>query len=139
DLYEAVELLCGRADPPPLPPPPPVAPRPHPDMADVRGQAGARRAVEVAAAGGHNLLMVGPPGSGKTMLARRLPGILPPPTLPELLEITRIHSIAGLLTSAGRAAGRPFRAPHHSASQAALIGGRTLRPGEVTLAHPSVE
>jgi magnesium chelatase family protein len=138
DLYEAVEMLCGRADPPPPPAPPPPAPRPHPDMADVRGQAGARRAIEVAAAGGHNVLMVGPPGSGKTMLARRLPGLLPPPTLPELLEITRIHSIAGLLNGGGRATGRPFRAPHHSASQAALIGGRSLRPGEVTLAHRGV-
>jgi magnesium chelatase family protein len=138
DLYEAVEMLCGRADPPPPPPPPPMAAISQPDMADVRGQAGARRAVEVAAAGGHNLLMVGPPGSGKTMLARRMPGILPPPTLSELLEITRIHSVAGLLNGSGRAHGRPFRAPHHSASQAALIGGRTLRPGEVTLAHRGV-
>lgn len=138
DLYEAVELLCGRADPPPLPPPPAPTPTNHPDMADVRGQAGARRAIEVAAAGGHNVLMVGPPGSGKTMLARRLPGLLPPPTPAELLEITRIHSIAGLLNGSGRAAGRPFRAPHHSASQAALIGGRNLRPGEVTLAHRGV-
>lgn len=138
DLYEAVEMLCGRADPPPLPPPPASVPINHPDMADVRGQAGARRAIEVAAAGGHNVLMVGPPGSGKTMLARRLPGLLPPPTPAELLEITRIHSIAGLLNGSGRAAGRPFRAPHHSASQAALIGGRSLRPGEVTLAHRGV-
>jgi magnesium chelatase family protein len=73
------------------------------------------------------------------MLARRLPGLLPPPTLPELLEITRIHSIAGLLNGGGRATGRPFRAPHHSASQAALIGGRSLRPGEVTLAHQRVQ
>ena len=138
DLYEAVEMLCGRADPPPLAPQPPPTASPHPDMVDVRGQPAARRAIEVAAAGGHNLLMVGPPGSGKTMLARRLPGLLPPPTLPELLEITRIHSIAGLLNGGGRAAGRPFRAPHHSASHAALIGGRNLRPGEVTLAHRGV-
>ena len=138
DLYEAVEMLCGRADPPPPSAPAPDPPSPHPDMSDVRGQTAARRAIEIAAAGGHNLLMVGPPGSGKTMLARRLPGILPPPTLPELLEITRIHSVAGLLSGGGRAAGRPFRAPHHSASQAALIGGRLLRPGEVTLAHRGV-
>ncbi len=137
DLYETVEVLCGRADPAELPPLPPAEPRPQPDMSDVRGQAGARRAIEVAAAGGHNLLMVGPPGSGKTMLARRLPGILPPPSLPELLEITRIHSIAGLLAG-GPAHGRPFRAPHHSASHAALIGGASLRPGEVTLAHRGV-
>jgi magnesium chelatase family protein len=109
-----------------------------PDLAEVRGQAAARRALEIAAAGTHNLLMVGPPGSGKTMLARRLPGIMPPPTLPELLEITRIQSVAGLLNGNGRAYGRPFRAPHHSASHAALIGGSRLRPGEVTLAHRGV-
>jgi len=116
-----------------------VAPAaPPPDLSEVRGQAAARRALEIAAAGGHNLLMVGPPGSGKTMLARRLPGILPPASVPELLEITRIHSVAGLLNGHGRAPGRPFRAPHHSASQAALIGGSRLRPGEVTLAHHGV-
>ena len=100
-------ILAGRADPPPLPrrrrgPPPPL-----PTCADVRGQAAARRALEIAAAGGHNLLMVGPPGSGKTMLARRLPGILPPPPLEELLEITRIQSVAGLLRGGARACGPP--------------------------------
>jgi magnesium chelatase family protein len=82
--------------------------------------------------------MVGPPGSGKTMLARRLPGIMPPPSLPELLEITRIQSVAGTLNGHGRAYARPFRAPHHSASQAALVGGSSLRPGEVTMAHRGV-
>ena len=104
-------------------------------MADVRGQQDARRALEIAAAGGHNLLMIGPPGAGKTMLARRLPGILPEPTFEEAVEITRIHSVAGL--SSGRLADeRPFRAPHHTISHAGLIGGgSTPRPGEITLAH----
>jgi magnesium chelatase family protein len=138
DLYEAVQILAGRADPAPVQPAAarstPVA---GPDLADVRGQAAARRALEIAAAGAHNMLMVGPPGSGKTMLARRLPGIMPPPTVAELLEISRIHSVAGLLEG-GRASGRPFRAPHHSASAAAIVGGSTLRPGEVTLAHRGV-
>jgi magnesium chelatase family protein len=138
DLYEAVQILAGRADPAPVPPPAPDGcTAGEPDLADVRGQAAARRALEIAAAGGHNMLMVGPPGSGKTMLARRLPGIMPRPTLSELLEISRIHSVAGLLEG-GRAPGRPFRAPHHSASAAAIVGGHTLRPGEVTLAHRGV-
>jgi magnesium chelatase family protein len=138
DLYEAVQILSGRADPTPVPAiggePPPAGP----DLRDVCGQPAARRALEIAAAGHHNLLMVGPPGSGKTMLARRLPGIMPPPSLPELLEITRIQSVAGTLNGHGRAYARPFRAPHHSASQAALVGGSSLRPGEVTMAHRGV-
>jgi magnesium chelatase family protein len=138
DLYEAVQILAGRADPTPVPSaggePPPAGP----DLRDVCGQPAARRALEIAAAGHHNLLMVGPPGSGKTMLARRLPGIMPPPSLPELLEITRIQSVAGTLNGHGRAYARPFRAPHHSASQAALVGGSSLRPGEVTMAHRGV-
>src|SRR4051794_22975664 len=109
-----------------------------PDLAEVRGQRDARRALEIAAAGGHSLLMVGPPGAGKTMLARRLPGILPLPTFDEAVEITRIHSIAGL--SDGRlATERPFRAPHHTISAPGLIGGgSTPRPGEITLAHRGV-
>jgi len=110
------------------------------DFAEVRGQDHAKRALEVAAAGGHNLLMVGPPGSGKTMLARRLPTILPAPTLPEALATTKIHSVAGVL-SAGQAlvATRPFRAPHHTISDAGLIGGGSYpRPGEVSLAHHGV-
>jgi magnesium chelatase family protein len=114
------------------------AERSGPDLAEVRGQHDARRALEIAAAGGHSLLMVGPPGAGKTMLARRLPGILPHPTFDEAVEITRIHSIAGL--SDGRlATERPFRAPHHTISAPGLIGGgSTPRPGEITLAHRGV-
>ncbi len=110
------------------------------DLADVRGQAYARTALEVAAAVGHNLLMVGPPGSGKTMLARTLLGILPPLSPDEALEVTAIYSAAGHLpVGAGLAEERPFRAPHHSASVAALVGGGPgLRPGEVTLAHRGV-
>lgn len=110
------------------------------DFADVRGQDHAKRALEVAASGGHNLLMVGPPGSGKTMLARRLPTILPPPTLQEALATTKIHSVAGVLPP-GQAlvATRPFRAPHHTISDAGLIGGGAYpRPGEVSLSHHGV-
>jgi magnesium chelatase family protein len=110
------------------------------DLAEVRGQALARRALEVAAAGAHNLLLVGPPGSGKTMIARRLPGILPRLTFDEALECTSIHSVAGLLApGAGLLSSRPFRAPHHTISSAALVGGGTIpRPGEISLAHHGV-
>jgi magnesium chelatase family protein len=110
------------------------------DLADVRGQARARRALEVAAAGGHNLLLVGSPGAGKTMLARRLSTILPSLARSEALEVTQLHSVAGLLPPAGLISERPFRSPHQSVSMAGLLGGGTalLRPGEVSLAHHGV-
>jgi magnesium chelatase family protein len=110
------------------------------DLSDVRGQAHAKRALEVAAAGGHNLLLVGPPGAGKSMLARRLPGILPPMSMDEMLETTRIHSVAGLLAGERHVVTqRPFRRPHHTVSYAGLVGGGSVpRPGEVSLAHNGV-
>ena len=111
-----------------------------PDMSDVRGQGLAKRALEIAAAGSHNVLFVGPPGSGKTMLARRLPGILPPLSVTEALEATRVHSVAGILPKeAALVSRRPFRAPHHTISDAGLVGGGApLRPGEASLAHNGV-
>ena len=110
-----------------------------PDLRDVKGQESAKRALEIAAAGGHNLLFNGPPGSGKSMLAARLPSILPPMTPRELLDVSMIHSVAGALAGGALTDRRPFRAPHHSASMPALVGGGTgARPGEVSLAHNGV-
>jgi magnesium chelatase family protein len=141
-LFEAVKVMCS--------------PRPEPaqtdaicsdtgpssadDLSEVKGQTLGRRAIEIAAAGAHHLLMTGPPGAGKTMLARRLPGLLPPLTFDDALTVTTIHSVAGLLGPAGGLiASRPFRAPHHTCSDVALVGGGSIpRPGELSLAHAGV-
>ena len=109
------------------------------DMHDVKGQERAKRALEIAAAGRHHLLMVGSPGSGKSMLAARLPGILPPLSATEALETSMIHSLSGLLDEGGISRDRPFREPHHTASMAAIVGGgRSAKPGEISLAHNGV-
>lgn len=113
--------------------------RPDLDLRDVKGQESAKRALEIAAAGGHNLLMVGPPGSGKSMMAARLPGLLPPLSASELLDVSMIQSVAGLLERGRLTRSRPFRAPHHSASMAAMVGGgQKAKPGEASLAHHGV-
>ena len=118
----------------------PHKPMPSGDYADVRGQSGAKRALEIAAAGGHNLLLVGPPGCGKTMLAQRLPSILPPMSVNESLDVTKIYSVAGLLgTTPHLVSERPFRSPHHTISEVALVGGGSIpKPGEISLAHHGV-
>jgi magnesium chelatase family protein len=140
-LAEAVRALndpaAARCSPPP---PNPVASEPAADFSDVRGQALAKRALEVAAAGAHNILLIGPPGAGKTMMARRVPAVLPPLSFDEALEVTSIHSVAGLLAPGlGLLDTRPFRAPHHTISDVALVGGGSVpRPGEISLAHHGV-
>jgi magnesium chelatase family protein len=137
-LGRLADLFHGRWAPAVASPRAAPEPVPGPDLADVRGQDDAKRALEIAAAGGHNLLMIGPPGVGKTMLARRLPGILPPPAFDEAFEITQIRGVAGLVATS-LASERPFRAPHHTVSPQGLVGGGAYpRPGEITLAHRGV-
>ena len=138
----AAALRDPEASPPPdaLPHPPGPDHPPELDFAEVKGQIATKRALEIAVAGGHNVLLIGPPGSGKSMLAQRLPSIFPPMTLDESLEATRIHSVAGLIANGeGLLRRRPFRSPHHSTSDAGLVGGGPrLLPGEVTLAHHGI-
>jgi magnesium chelatase family protein len=135
-LADALHWLAGHRELDRVPPPAPAAPAAAADLADIRGHETGKRALCVAAAGGHNLLLVGPPGSGKTALCRRLPGLLPPPTPAERLQILQVHTAAGL---PGLPWGRPLRAPHHTSSCASLLGGGAdVRPGEATLAHLGV-
>ena len=139
-LLQLCAHLCGRET---LRPasfnPAAAAPPKQPDLADVRGQAQARRALEIAASGGHHLLMQGPPGTGKSMLAARLPGILPPMSEEEAMQTAAIHSVAGLAVDPSTWRVRPFRSPHHTSSGVALVGGSSIpRPGEVSLAHNGV-
>ncbi|MCA9570144.1 MAG: ATP-binding protein, partial [Myxococcales bacterium] len=138
DLAQVVRWLTAEEDPPIASAPEAVASTASPDLADVRGQHRARQALEIAAAGGHHLLLMGPPGCGKSMLARRLPSILPPLAFEGALETSQVHSAAGLLPRGGVLRDRPFRAPHHTVTVAGLVGDRTLRPGEIALAHNGV-
>ena len=138
-LTEATQHLTGQQPLAPARPGEVSAPMAPRDLRDVKGQERAKRALEIAAAGRHHLFMVGPPGSGKSMLAARLPGILPPLSALEALETSMVHSLSGLLNEGGISRSRPFREPHHTASMAAMIGGgRGARPGEVSLAHNGV-
>ena len=138
-LGDVVRHFTGKAVLPPARAGEAAAPRLLPDLSEVKGQERAKRALEIAAAGRHHLLLVGSPGSGKSMLAARLPGILPPLTPREALETSMIHSLAGLLDEGGISRARPFREPHHTASMAAIVGGgRGAKPGEISLAHNGV-
>jgi magnesium chelatase family protein len=140
-LDECIRWVRGRWTPPVVDVVAVAAPGAVEDMSEVRGQVMAKQALEIAAAGGHNLLLAGPPGSGKTMLARRLPGVLPPMTTEESLDVTRVHSVAGLVPpGASLIVERPFRTPHHNVSLAGMVGGGTglARPGEASLAHLGV-
>jgi magnesium chelatase family protein len=139
DLAELIAHLTDRTPMEPARPGEVVLDRHLKCLSEVRGQERAKRALEIAAAGRHHLLMVGAPGSGKSMLAARLPGILPPLSAPEALETSMIHSLAGLLDDGGISRARPYRAPHHTASMAAIVGGgRGAKPGEISLAHNGV-
>lgn len=138
-LAQTIDFLRGTLALEPAQPAPLESSKAHLDFQDVKGQAAAKRALEIAAAGAHNALMVGPPGSGKTMLARRLPGIMPPLIRSDAIEVTRIHSTAGVLKQSGLVQFPPFRSPHHTVSDAGLIGGGNIpKPGEVSLAHRGV-